>query len=46
MEPGIIYSDESLLSPTSYNEGHSVPGIAHGVIFRNCVEGGRQYGLH
>ena len=22
----------ALLSPTSYNEGHSVPGIAHGVI--------------
>jgi len=26
----------ALLSPVSFNEGESVPGIAHGVIFENC----------
>ena len=26
----------ALLSSTSYNEGQSVPGIAHGVVLEHC----------
>ena len=26
----------ALLSPTSFNEGKSVPGIAHGIILEHC----------
>ncbi len=28
----------ALLSPVSFNEGQSVPGIAHGVVIENCRE--------
>ena len=26
----------ALLSPTSFNEGQSVPGIAHGIVLEHC----------
>ena len=29
----------ALLSPVSFNEGQSVPGIAHGVVIEHCGEG-------
>ena len=32
MEKNFIYSDRGIAVTVSYNEGQSVPGIAHGVI--------------
>ena len=36
VETGAFRADSALLSTVSYNEGQSVPGIAHGVVLEHC----------
>ena len=36
VETGTLCTDRCLMSTVSYNEGASVPGIAHGIVLEHC----------